>query len=60
MMMLEVSGFPKFGGTPLGPPITRTIIFWASILGSPYLGKLPYSFVGKRWETLSTLSSCQF
>ena len=35
--------FPKIRGTIfiLGVPIIRTIVFWGSILGSPYLGKLP-------------------
>ena len=27
-------GFPKIGGTILGVPVTRTIVFWGSILGS--------------------------
>ena len=26
----------------------RTIVYWVSILGSPYLGKLPYSTIGFR------------
>ena len=34
-------GFPKIKGTFLGVPIIRFIVFWGSILGFPYLGKLP-------------------
>ena len=36
---------PKIRGTFLGVPIIRTILFWGSILGSPYLGKLPFATV---------------
>ena len=39
---VQYGGFPKLGGTLLGVPIIRTIVFWGSILGSPYFGKLPY------------------
>ena len=35
--------FPKNRGTFFGVPIIRTIVFWGSILGSPYFGKLPYT-----------------
>ena len=35
-------GFPKIRGAILGVPIIRIILFWGSILGSPYFGKLPY------------------
>ena len=34
--------FPKIRGTRLGVPIIRTIVFPGSILGCPYLGKLPH------------------
>ena len=34
-------GFPKLG-VHLGVPKIRTIVYLGSILGSPYLGKLPY------------------
>ena len=34
--------FPKIRGTFLGVPIIRIIVYWGSILGSPYFGKLPY------------------
>ena len=40
----KVEGFPKLGGTILGVPIIRTV------LGSPYLGKLPH---GSRLGNLS-------
>ena len=38
--------FPKIMGTLLGVPIIRILVFWGSILGSPYFGKLPchYSY----------------
>ena len=40
---LKGLGFPKIRGTILGVPIiVRVIVFWGSILRSPYLGKLPY------------------
>ena len=34
-------GFPKIRGTILGVPIIRITVFLGSMLGSPYLGKLP-------------------
>ena len=34
-------GFLKLGGTILGVPIIRTIVYLGSKLGSPYFGKLP-------------------
>ena len=34
-------GFPKLGGTLLGDPILRTIVF-GDLYWDPYLGKLPY------------------
>ena len=39
-------GFPKIRGTFLGVPIIRIVIYWGSMLGSPYLGKLPYQVPG--------------
>ena len=33
--------FPKIRGTFLGVPTIRIIVYWGSILGSPYFGKLP-------------------
>ena len=36
-------GFPKIRGTLLGISIRRiVVILWRSILGFPYLGKLPF------------------
>ena len=35
--------FPKIRGTFLGVPIIRITIYWGSILGSPYFGKLPHN-----------------
>ena len=35
-------GFPKIRGTLLGVPIIRINSILGSILGSPYLGKLPF------------------
>ena len=44
-------GVPKIRGTILGVPIIRAIVFGGSILGFPYLGKLPYwGGVGGRLE----------
>ena len=43
-------GFPKIGGAFLGVPIIRTIVFWGSILGSPYFGKLPFKVPVGLWE----------
>ena len=44
----NIWGFPKIRGTILGVPIIRTIIFWGSMLGSPYFGKLPYTLAGPK------------
>ena len=35
-------GFPKIRSIFSGVPLIRTFVFWGSILGSPYLGKLPF------------------
>ena len=35
---------PK-SGYSLGILFIRTIVFWGSILGCPYLGKLPYMYI---------------
>ena len=35
-------GFPKIRGTFLGVPRIGIVVFLRSILGSPYLGKLPH------------------
>ena len=35
-------GFSKLGVPFWGVPIIKTLVFWGSILGSPYFGKLPY------------------
>ena len=35
-------GFPKIGGTILGLPRKRTIVFWDLYWGPPYLCKLPH------------------
>ena len=34
-------GFPKLGVSLLRVPVIRTMVFLGSILGSPYVGKLP-------------------
>ena len=34
-------GGSKIRGTILGVPMIRIIVYFGSILGSPYLGKLP-------------------
>ena len=39
MAHMEVS---QKRGYLIGVPITRTLWFWGSILGYPYLGQLPY------------------
>ena len=36
-----IYGFPKTRGTIFGAPMLRTIVFWESIVGSPYFRKLP-------------------
>ena len=36
-------GCPKITGTFLEVPVIRIIVFWGSMLGFPYLGKLPNS-----------------
>ena len=38
----DIWGFPKIRGTCLGVPMIRITVFWGSILGFPYFGKLPY------------------
>ena len=41
----NICEFPQIRGTILRVPITRTIVFWGPILGSPYVGEttiLPY------------------
>ena len=47
--------FPKIRGTFLGVPIIRTIVFLGSILGSPYLGKLPCTCKHMRAHVYSVL-----
>ena len=37
-------GFPK-NSYPFGGPHNKDYGTWGSILGSPYLGKLPYGFL---------------
>ena len=36
-------GFPKLGVPFLGVPIIRIEIYWGSMLGPPYFGKLPHA-----------------
>ena len=44
-------GFPKFGVPFWGVPIIRSIVLWGSILGSPYLGKLPFCRLPEKLES---------
>ena len=38
----QIWGFPKIRGTLFGGPYNKDYSVLGSILGSPYLGKLPY------------------
>ena len=38
VLLLQIWGFPKIGGTILGVPIIRTIVFWDLYWGPPNLG----------------------
>ena len=40
-------GFPKIRGTLLGGPHDKDCIIWGTILGSPYIGKLPHVQAGR-------------
>ena len=40
--VLVIWGFPKIRGTFLVGPLLRMIVFWGTILRSPYFGKLPF------------------
>ena len=49
---LTIWGFPKIRGTLFGDPHIKDYSILGSILGSPYLGKLPYT-----QENASSLAS---
>ena len=50
-------GLPEFGGTFFGVPMMKVNSILGSILGSPYLRKLPIYWVGGLVHVLSGLQS---
>ena len=54
-------GFRKFGGTILRGPHSKDYSIWGSMLGSPYLGKVPFCFklsqATRVWASSSISSS---
>ena len=46
MYTFHIRGFRKIMGTFSGSPYKKDYSIWGSILGSPYLGKLPFGCGG--------------
>ena len=59
-------GIPKIGGTILGGPIIRIIVFWGLYWDSPYFGKLSHDGrsvfveIGSDQNAVFCANDCEF